>query len=100
MLAERKLIYHGISVASKVTDLGQSLESTQKSLDFYMAQKKSIAKSQHLRLEEMMMRFPRTIVFLAAWSMLLAFQCHAQAIALSPQQLIKDVAYNEDRDRQ
>jgi len=72
----------------------------QYSQDFYIPQKKSIAKSQHLRLEEMMMRFSRTIVFLAACVLLLAPAGHAQATAVSPQQLIKDTAYNEDRDRQ
>ena len=80
--------------------MGQSLGTTQFSQDFYIAQKKSIAKSQHLRLEEMMMRFCRTIVFLTACSASIAPLCHAQASAPSPQQLIKDVAYNEERDRQ
>jgi len=47
-----------------------------------------------------MIRFFRTIVFLAACGMLLAPMCHAQVTASSLQQLVKDVAYNEERDRQ
>jgi len=47
-----------------------------------------------------MMRFCRTILFLAACSASLAPLCHAQLAVQSPQQLIKDVAYNEERDRQ
>jgi hypothetical protein len=66
-----------------------------------MALKKSIAKSQHLRLEEMMMRFSRTIVFLAACYLSLVPAGWTQATALSDQQqLIKDVAYNELQDRE
>jgi len=47
-----------------------------------------------------MMRVFRTIVFLSACGMLLAPVCHAQGTASSLQQLVKDIAYNEERDRQ
>ncbi len=46
------------------------------------------------------MRFIRTIVFLAACSLLVVPGCHAQATSPSVLQLIKDVAYNELQDRQ
>lgn len=46
------------------------------------------------------MRICRTILFLTACGTSLAPACRAQAMAQSPQQLMKDVAYNEERDRQ
>jgi hypothetical protein len=48
----------------------------------------------------MMMRFFRTIMFLTACSLVAASACHAQATAVSTKQLMKDVVYNEMRDRE
>ena len=66
-----------------------------------MAEEKSTTKSQHLRLEEMMMRHSRTIVFLTACCVVFALMGHAQNATLTPtQQLIKDVVFNELQDRE
>ncbi len=82
-----------------VINLGRSLSYMGKSRDFYKPSGKDIGQSQHLRLEEMMMRLSRTIVFLAACGLLLVPASHAQTTP-DTKQLIKDVAYNEMRDRQ
>jgi hypothetical protein len=100
MLAKREFIQHGTSVTSEVTSLGLSGIRRQNSQDFHTKQEKSIAKSQHLTLEEMMTRLRRTAVFLAACFLPLAPGGWAQVTAISAQQLIKDVAYNELRDRE
>ncbi|HTZ90734.1 MAG TPA: hypothetical protein VMA71_10340 [Alloacidobacterium sp.] len=47
-----------------------------------------------------MMRFSRTIVFLAAYCVLLVPAGRAELSVPSPQQLIKDVVYNELQDRE
>jgi len=48
----------------------------------------------------MLMRFSRTIVFLAACGLVPTAICHAQATTPATRQLIKDVAYNEMHDRE